>query len=185
MELRFWIAIVFSFASLGFLFFVALFFILLPILRGAPFVPTRKERIEKALKLAGIKPGQKIVDLGSGDGRILLAAAKKGAKARGFDINPLLVWATKRAIKKQGLRDLAVCQWKNFWWQDLSCFDIVFVYGLSHIMKGLGKKLQRELKPGAKVVSLIFQFPNWQPVLGDKDGIYIYTIPPALPKPKK
>lgn len=176
MGFRFWIFIILTLAILGFLLFVVLFFILLPILRGAPFVPTRKERIVRALKLVGLKPGQKIVDLGSGDGRILKAAAKKGARAYGFELNPLLVWASKRAIKKQGLGDLAVCQWRNFWWCDLSSFDIVFVYGLSHIMKGLEKKLQRELRPGAKVVSFIFQFPNWQPVRKDKSGIYIYSV---------
>ena len=160
-------------AFLGFFVSIFLFFILLPILRGAPFLPTHKERIERAIKLVELSSNQKVVDLGSGDGRVLIACAKKGAKAVGFEINPFLVWRANRNIKKEGLNNLAVAKWKNFWWQDLSDFDIIFVYGIGHIMKGLEKKLQKELKPGTKVVSLIFQFPNWQPKKEEK-GIYIY-----------
>jgi precorrin-6B methylase 2 len=160
--------------TLGFLVSLFLFFVLLPILRGAPFVPIQKERVEKAIELLELKPGQKIVDLGSGDGRILIFCAKKGTKAIGFEINPFLVWKANSNIKKAGLENLAQAQWRNFWWQDLSSFDVVFVYGISHIMRGLERKLQKELKPGAKVVSFIFKFPNWQPEI-EENGIYIYS----------
>lgn len=153
--------------------FIFLFSCVLPVLRGAPFVPTHKERVEKAIKLIGLGPNQKIIDLGSGDGRVLIAAAKKGAKSYGSEINPLLVWRTKFKIKKEGLQSVAFCNWKSFWSQDLSSFDVVFVYGISHIMKWLERKLQRELKPGAKVVSFVFSFPSWQPSSAE-DGIFIY-----------
>jgi len=162
-------------AILGFFVSIFLFFILLPILRGAPFLPTLKERIERAIKLVELSSNQKVVDLGSGDGRVLILCAKKGAKAIGFEINPFLVWRANRNIRKEGLESLAVAKWKNFWWQDFSSFDIVFVYGIGHIMKGLEKKLQKELKPSAKVVSFIFKFPNWQPET-EENGIYIYSL---------
>ncbi len=136
-------------------------------------MPISKEKIEKAIELVKLQSGEKIVDLGSGDGRILIACAKKGGRAVGFEINPFLVWKANRNIKKAGLENLAQAKWRNFWWQGLSSFDIVFVYGIGHIMRGLEKKLQKELKPGAKVVSFIFQFPNWQPQIGE-NGIYIY-----------
>lgn len=169
------------FAVLGFFIFLFLFFIFLPILGGAPFVPTHRERIARALQLVNLKPGQKIADLGAGDGRILIACAKKGAEATGFEINPFLVWQANSKIKKEGVASpalprssgSAVCQWKNFWGQDLSSFDIVFIYGFGHIMKGLEKKLQKELKTGAKAVCFIFPFPNWQPATKE-NGIYLY-----------
>lgn len=169
------VLIIVMFAVLGFLFFLFLSFVLVPILGGAPFLPIGKQRIERALRLVKLRPRQKIADLGSGDGRILIACAKKGAKAYGFEINPFLVWKAKLNIKKEKLRGLAVCQWKNFWAQDLSSFDVVFIYGITHLMKKLEKKLQRELKPGAKVVSFIFQFPNWEPEIKE-NGIYIYPV---------
>ena len=162
-----------TFAVLGFLVLFFLFFVLLPILKGAPFVPISKEKIERAIELVGLKPGQKIADLGSGDGRFLIACAKKGVRAVGFEINPFLVWRANLNIKKEGLQNLAKAKLSNFWWENLSDFDVIFVYGIGHIMKGLEKKLQKELKPGAKVVSFIFQFPNWQSKKEEK-GIYIY-----------
>lgn len=158
---------------LTFLIILFLFFGFLPIMRGAPFVPVRKERLKMAFKLVGLKPGQKIVDLGSGDGRVLITAAKQGIEAHGFEINPFLVLRTKMKIKKEGLQNLVFCRLRSFWRRDLSSFDVVFVYGITHIMKGLEKKLQRELKPGAKVVSFIFSFPNWQPSVKE-NGIYVY-----------
>lgn len=167
--------IILMLAALGFLLLFFLFFGLLPVLRGAPFVPVRKEKIEKAIELRGLEPGQKITDLGSGDGRVLIAAARRGARAIGFEINPFLVWKANSNIKKEKLEKLAIAKWGNFWWQDLSSFDVVFVYGISNIMRGLEKKLQRELKPGAKVVCFSFQFPNWQPEIKE-NGIYIYLI---------
>ncbi|RLC36059.1 MAG: hypothetical protein DRH33_07610 [Candidatus Nealsonbacteria bacterium] len=159
----------------GFLITLFLFFVLLPVIWGAPFLPISKEKIEKAIELVKLQSGEKIVDLGSGDGRILIACAKKGGRGVGFEINPFLVWKANLNIKKQGLQNLAKTKWSNFWWENLSDFDIVFVYGISHIMKTLEKKLLKELKPGAKVVSFVFKFPNWQPEI-EENGIYIYSL---------
>lgn len=159
--------------SLSFLIF--LFFIILPILEGAPFLPIPKEKIERAIQLIDLKPGQKFVDLGAGEGRILILAAKKGAQAFGFEINPFLVLLANLNIKREKVQNLAVCQWKNFWRQDLSSFDVVFIYGIGQIMNRLEKKLKKELKAGAKVVSFIFQLPNQQPEIKE-NGIYIYQF---------
>lgn len=169
----FWliVLIISLFAILGFFLSLFVSFVMVLIFWGAPFLPTHQERLERALRLVNLKPGQKIADLGAGDGRILIACAKKGARAFGFEINPFLVWRAKSNIKKAEVG--AVCQWKSFWKQDFSSFDIVFVYGITHIMKKLEKKLQRELKPGAKVVSFIFSFPGWQPAIKE-NGIYLY-----------
>lgn len=167
------VLIILMFAVL--VFFLAFFvsFVLVLIFWGAPFFPTHQERLERALRLVKLRSGQKIADLGAGDGRILIACAKKGAKAYGFEINPFLAWKAKLKIKREKVQELAICQRKSFWHQDFSSFDVVFIYGITHIMKRLEKKLQKELKPGAKVVCFIFPFPNWQSIMKE-NGVYVY-----------
>lgn len=162
-----------------------LFFSIIPVLQGAPFVPVHSQRLKKAFDVLNLKPGQKIADLGSGDGKILIEAAKRGIKSVGFEINPILVFLTKRKIKKQKLQNLAFCKWQSFWKSNLFDFDVVFVFGISHIMKSLEKKFEKELKTGAKAVCFVFPLPphqtklwcggepNWQPIFAE-NGVYIY-----------
>jgi ribosomal protein L11 methylase PrmA len=144
----------------------------LGIFRGAPFVPTTSDVVEKMVRAAAIKPDEKIVDLGSGDGRLVIAAARAGGEAHGFEINPLLVWWSRYKIKKAGLRDRAFVHQKNFWFQDFSQYDVVMLFGITKIMAKLETKLKSELKPGSRVVSNIFRFPKWE---STKDGsVYVY-----------
>ena len=146
----------------------------LGVFRGAPFVPTDKSTLEKMISAAGIRPGIKIADLGSGDGRIVIAAAQAGAVAHGYEINPVLVWWSRYKIKKAGLEGSAFIHWKSFWNANLQEFDVVMLFGITSIMNRLGQKLQRELKPRAKVISNIFKFTNWE---HEKvDSVYIYRV---------
>lgn len=138
------------------------------LLFGAPYVPIPKYGLEKILEYANIKPGQKAVDLGSGDGRIMIAMAKAGAIVHGYEINPVLVWLTKRKIKKEGLEGKAFIHLKSFWEEDLSSFDIITLFGVRRIMPRLEAKLNKELKPGAKVISFGFTFPNWSFIKKEK-----------------
>ncbi|MFH1423719.1 MAG: methyltransferase domain-containing protein [Candidatus Nealsonbacteria bacterium] len=140
---------------------------------GAIYVSSKEEKIKKIIKLAEIKPGEKAVDLGAGDGRLVIALAKKGAEAHGYEINPALVWRARRNINKAGLKRKAFIHWKNFWNEDLFEFDIIAVYGFDYVMKKLEKKLERELKNNARVVSNTFCFPTW-PQIKDEDGVYLY-----------
>lgn len=147
--------------------------LLLSVIRGAPFVTSFQKTVERMVATAGAKPGMKSVDLGSGDGRIVIAFAKAGIEAHGFEINPILVWLARRKIRSQRLTVPALIHWKSFWGQDLSGFDIVTLYGTPHIMKGLETKLRRELRVGAKVLSNAFVFPTWRHTA--KDGaVYVY-----------
>ena len=123
--------------------------------------------------LADIKPGEKTADIGSGSGELVIAMANAGAKAHGYEINPFLVWLSRRNIKKAGLQGKAFVHWKNFWQIDFFEFDVVTVYGISYIMKTLELKLKKELKKDAKVVSNYFTFPNWPPAKKE-DNIYLY-----------
>lgn len=155
-----------------FFFFWALFMVL-SIIKGAPYVRTPKRRIEQIVQMLEIKSGDRAVDLGSGSGEIILALARKGAVTYGCEINLFLVIITWLKIRIAGLQGKAFVQWKNMWKLDLQSYNVVVVYGFPTIMKDLEKKLQNELPAGARVVSHAFQFPNWKPVK-QGDGIFLY-----------
>lgn len=150
-------------------FFVFLLFLVASFLTGAPFVPSRKRGVETMIKLAHIKPGMTVYDLGSGDGRILRAAEKRGAKAIGIEINPFLVLYSR-------MRGLDV-RWKSLWTANISNADVVFVYLLPINMKKLEQKFERELRPGSLVVSNSFIFPKWNILRQDtKEHIYVFHV---------
>jgi cyclopropane fatty-acyl-phospholipid synthase-like methyltransferase len=166
------------FSSLLLIFLILIVTYFLGIFRGAPFVPTQADALERMIRSARIKPGEKLADLGSGDGRIVIAAGKAGAEAHGFEINPLLVWYSRRQIKKAGLSGRAFIHWKSFWRQDFSEFQIITIFGITSIMKDLEQKLKAELAPGSRVVSNIFRFPNWS---SEKDGsVHVYRIEKSI-----
>lgn len=140
---------------------------------GAPYAPLRKEKIKIMLQLLKPKKGEKLVDLGSGDGRIILHAAKLGIDATGLEINPILYLLTILRIRKNNLKTAHVYL-KDFWKVNLSEYKYVTIYGITFIMPGLEKKLKKELKKGAKVATSHFTFPNWE--YSEKKGnVYIYT----------
>ncbi|MCX7779044.1 MAG: 50S ribosomal protein L11 methyltransferase [Patescibacteria group bacterium] len=145
----------------------------LPFFGGVPYVPTPEKRVKKMLELAQLKQGEKLVDLGSGDGRILIEAARIGAEAVGYEIDPLLVLTSKKLIKKEGLENKIKIYRKSFWQADLKDADVVTFYGITGIMGRMEKKLLRELKPGARVCSYVFAFPRWEPVRYES-GIFLY-----------
>ena len=99
--------------------------------------------------------------------------ALAGALASGFENNPLLVWWARYKIRKAGLSDQANIFWKSYWQTDLSSYDVVVVFGITHIMARLESKLQAELRPGSLVISNIFRFPNWKPVSVD-GALFVY-----------
>jgi protein-L-isoaspartate O-methyltransferase len=146
-----------------------------PIVQGALYFPTSPRGVREIMHLADVHGGQKIVDVGSGDGRVLIAAAKLGAMAVGYEINPWLVWQSRRAITRAGVADRITVHWESFWRADLSQFDTVIVYGIPYIMQRLKKKLERELRLGTKVISNAFEIPGWVPLARERKIIqYIF-----------
>ncbi len=141
--------------------------------RGPFYVPTKRRYLPRIIGMLDLKSGEKVVDLGSGDGRLVAAFAEVGVEAHGYEHNPLLVMYSKQAFKKQRLKGKAFVHMRNFWDADLSSFDGVVVYGIPYIMSRLEEKLRKELKPGARVVSNAFPFPNWEPIAKEKT-IYLY-----------
>lgn len=138
-----------------------------------PFVPSSTDRLNTMIELSSVKPGQKTLDLGSGDGRVVIAMAKAGAEAHGFEVDPKLIEEARKNIAEEGLEGKAFIYSKNFWDGDLGEYDVVTVYGITSIMGRLEAKLKNELRPNAKVVSNYFTFPNWEPE-EVKEKVYLY-----------
>ncbi|MDO8474057.1 MAG: class I SAM-dependent methyltransferase [bacterium] len=139
----------------------------------AIFVPSPTLAVKMMVYLAKVKQGEKAADLGSGDGRVVIALAKAGAEAHGYDINPFLVLKARKAIRREGLEGKAFIHWGNFFWGNLSSYDIITLFISPLAMKMLESKLKRELKAGARIVSFKFLFPSW-PHKQKESGFYMY-----------
>ncbi len=141
--------------------------------RGVPFVPSSKKNVETMVRLSGAKSGETVADLGSGDGRIVIAFARAGIEAHGYELNPVLVFWARLRILFSGLGGKAHIHLGNYWKEDYARFNIVTVFGLPPMMGELEKKLKRELKPGSRVFSNGFHFPTWERVQKE-NGISMY-----------
>ncbi len=129
---------------------------------GAPYVGTGKERLQQMLDVANVQPGEKTIDLGSGDGRIVIAMAQKGARAYGYEINPFFVLISWWNIWRLGLVGKAHVSVGNLWKVDLSSFDVITVYGISYMMEDLEEKVTKEMKPQARIITNCYSFPTWK-----------------------
>ena len=149
-----------------------------PSVIGAPWVPVSKKTAQRILDLAKVTPQDRVVDLGSGDGRIIILAAEKfGANAVGIEADPLRVLWSRMVIRLRGLGNLVNVVWGNFFTQRLSNASVVIVYQGQEINKRLKEKFTTELKPGTRVVSYSFPFEGWTPVETHKNPhLYLYVI---------
>lgn len=134
----------------------------------APFVPTPEAVVEGMLDLADIKPGQLVVDLGAGDGRVMFGAVGRGAVAFGYEMQDERYKALAARISQHpNASKLAVFR-KDIREADLSAADVVFMYLLQDSNAELKAKLLAECKPGAVVVSHAFDMPDWAPEKTDR-----------------
>ena len=171
-------AISLVFIVLQLCFIVYLLYYIIAFLSGAPFVPSTNHTADAMIRLADIKKGQKIYDLGSGDGKLLLLAAARGATAVGFEINPFLVFLSAVRTLGSPYRGRIVTTWKNFWNADIHDADVLFVYLLPWRMERLANKLKKETKPGTIIVSNSFIFPKWKILRQDiKQHVYVFRMP--------
>jgi len=138
---------------------------------GAPFAALSANRIATMFQLLQPVKKKNFLDIGSGDGRIVIAAARHGLKSYGYEINPLLVLISRIKIKKANVSGTILL--KDYWKEDFSKFDYVTVWGVPPMMGRLEKKLLKELKPGAKVASNHLKFKNWK-VTKKKNDVYLY-----------
>lgn len=128
-----------------------------------PFVPTPQQVVDRMLELAEVRPGDVVYDLGSGDGRIVITAARRyRVKAVGFEIDPELVKESRENIKKASLGHLAEIRHQDILTADLSGATVVTMYLLPSVNMRLRPKVLSELKPGSRVVSHAFDMGDWQ-----------------------
>lgn len=137
---------------------------------GAPFVPMELETVEYVMKLADLKPEEVFYELGSGDGRLVISAALRGARAVGVEIDRLRVLYSRAWIYLLRLHKRAQIIHDDIFKVDLSPANVVCLYLLQSTNERLLEKLQRELKPGTRVISVAFTLPNWRPVKVDHHG---------------
>ena len=124
--------------------------------------------------MAKPKEGEILLDLGSGDGRILHTAAKSGCKCIGIEINPILYHWSRFKTKLKKLKNVEIRR-ENLWKTDLSEVNILSLFFIAGKMDKLNKKILSEMKPGSRVISYGFKFPNWQ--YSEKSGkIYLYVV---------
>lgn len=149
----------------GILFCGAVFF-------GAPYLPTLKPQVQEALDLLDLKPGQTMIELGSGDGRVLRAAAAKGIYVIGYEINPFLVVVSYFVTLKY--RKQVTIVWGNFWRKKLPKSDGIFVFLLTRYMSKFDQKMKDYPYKPAKVASVAFQIPDKKPAQ-KKGGVFLYV----------
>jgi tRNA A58 N-methylase Trm61 len=144
----------------------------------APFVQTPVEVAKKMIQLADLKPGQKLFDLGAGDGRLVIMAAQDtGASAVGVEMRDDLIERARTEIKKLNLQGKVTMIHDDFFNVDLSEADVVTLYLTTSGNERLRPKLERELKKGAKVISHDFKVGSWKPsvVYNELLGHTIYS----------
>lgn len=145
-----------------------------PWIFGAPFQPINNKKLKTIISLVKSNKKQKAADLGSGNGKIVIALAKQGIEAHGYEINPFLVMYSRHKIKKAGLKGKAFVHWKSFWKTNLEKYNLIILFQFSTIMKRLERKLKKELKPKSKVISYHWKFPTWKPIKTLNKDIYLY-----------
>jgi hypothetical protein len=130
----------------------------------APFVPSPNPIVEQMLQLGGLKAGELHYDLGSGDGRIVLAAAGRfHARSVGYEIDAQLVKSSREAIRKAGLDKLARIENKDLYDADFTQVDLITTYLLPVMLEDLRPILEDQMKPGSRLVSHDYPIPGWTP----------------------
>ncbi len=143
--------------------------VLWPFFAGAPWVPMPIRMARRMLQLAEVQPGETVYDLGAGDGRVVIVAAREfGARAIGIEIDPLRALLSQLTLLVFGLKSRARIIRANLFEVNLQDADVVIIYLLPKAYERLVPKLRAELKPGVRVVTLTYPLPDWQPVLSEK-----------------
>jgi protein-L-isoaspartate O-methyltransferase len=130
----------------------------------APYFPTPQSIVDKMLQLGELKPGEKMYDLGSGDGRIVIMAARKyKADATGVELDDALYKQSSQRIKTLGLGSLARIVHGDLTQQDYSSYDLLTIYLLPVAIEKVTPLFEKQLKKGARIVAHDFEFPKWTP----------------------
>ena len=155
--------------------FLTFAFLAIDVFLDLPFVGARSAHVETIIRFAQIKKGETIVDLGSGDGRLLIAAAQKGAKAIGYEINPFLIIITKIHSSLKGVEENIKVRKENLWKADLKVADVIFVYAKRKTMQKFEDFIYKNAKKGTRIVVNTNPFPNKKPIKSS-NSIFLYKV---------
>lgn len=172
------------------LFAIVCLFTILPALAESqnldvPYVPTPQPVVERMLDVANVQPCDYVIDLGSGDGRIVIAAAKRGASGHGIDLDPKRIAEARENATEAGVDDQIIFKQENIFDTDFSRASVITMYLLPTVNLKLRPRLLSQLEPGTRVVSHSFHMDTWKPdreiIIRDKNGtthqVYYWVIP--------
>jgi hypothetical protein len=151
-------------------------FLIVGFISGLPFVPTPKNRLNDVLRLAQIKNNDVFLDLGSGDGRLLIAAAQRGAKAVGWEINPFLILITYCHALLTGVATRVHVNWGDFRKANLPKARVVFLYGITPVMPALSDLILTSQGHGTRVITYRFPLHGKKVQKNTQSGLYLYTL---------
>jgi len=156
-----------------------------------PYIPTPEDVVEEMLRLAEVTRNDLVYDLGSGDGRIVIAAAKKhGARGVGIELDPNLIEISRRKARLAGVEHMVTFLEADLFRTDLSAATVVTLYLIPTMNLALRPKLLRELSPGTRIVSHKFDMGDWSPLrtvhIYDS-AVHLWVVPPrtGAPPPRR
>ncbi len=130
-----------------------------------PYVPTPQAVVDRMLELAQVKKGDVVFDLGSGDGRIVITAARKyGVRAVGFEIDPVRIRESRKNIEEAGVGNLVEIRQQDIRTVDLSPASVLTMYLLPDVNLMIRPNIRKQMKPGSRVVSHDFDMGDWRPL---------------------
>jgi hypothetical protein len=141
------------------------------LLVGAPYLPTLNRQIRTALELTGLQPGDTLLELGCGDGRVIIAAARQGFNVVGYELNPML--ATIAWLRTWRYRRQVRIIWGDFWRRPWPPAEAIFTFLLPKYMTKLNKKVMQYSNRPVKLVSFAFAIPG-EKAVAQKNGVYLY-----------
>lgn len=141
------------------------------LLFGAPYLPTLRPQVVAALELANLKPGETLIELGCGDGKVLIAAAQVGVHSVGYELNPIL--ACVAWLRTRKFKGAVKIVWGNFWDKPWPEAEAIFTFLHPRYMKKLDTKIVQSSMQNVKLVSFAFTIPDREPT-EEKQGVYLY-----------
>jgi SAM-dependent methyltransferase len=148
-----------------------------------PYIPSTRNNVDEMLRLADVRPSDVVYDLGSGDGRVVIAAAREwGARGVGIELDPALVERANENARREGVADRALFQASDVFAADVSGATVVTLYLLTSLVQRLEPKLLAELKPGTRIVAHDYGFADWKPDrhVQVSKNFYLYIVPARI-----